>query len=193
MALANALAPDDHVISVNYFSALASWNNDKVIRHRDYARALENAGVAIFWGDFADKDKMGLVKSVHNSISVTFFGRSFTTYRQKIYTHEEKQTDVAIGVQMYRMASKGIVEKIMLLSNDTDFAPALEEISKDFPHIRLKVYAPVSASKVLPSRIRGIVTQRHHKHLDLAIVAQSQFPNPVVLPDGTQIQKPSSW
>lgn len=193
MSLARALAPADNIHSVNYFSALAGWDNDKVIRHRAYVKALESVGVEVFWGDFADKEKIGLVESVHNFFRVTFFGRSFTTYRQKIFTHEEKQTDVAIGVKMYKMASEGIVDKVVLLSNDTDFVPALEEIKNDFSHIRLKVYAPTSSRDNLPSRVRRIIRQKDHRLLSTSIVARCQFPDPVVLPNGTEIPKPSNW
>lgn len=193
MRLSQLLAPVDNIVSVDYFSAFAFWNSNKVLRHTDYVRALEASGVNVNMGTFADKEKIGLIRDPRGTRSVTFFNRTFQATRQRFYTHEEKQTDVAIGVKMYKAACLVGIKKIILISNDTDFVPVLKEISEDFPKIRLKVYAPVNASYTLPSNVRSIVSLKHHKHLSLDQISLSQLPDPVVLPDGTTVSKPSTW
>lgn len=191
--LAAFLAPLDNIVFINYFSAIAHWDFNKIIRHEIYLRALKSTGVRIDLGEFADKDKIGLVKHRDGSRTVTFFNSTFQAIRQKFYTYEEKQTDVAIGVKMYKAATQGEVDKIILISNDTDFAPALREITKDFPHILLKVYAPVSKNSTLPSTIRKIVLKKHHRHLPFNLIKQSQFPNTVPLAVGGSVTKPQEW
>ena len=191
--LSQLLAPVDRIVSVNYFSALAFWDSNKVWRHKNYIKALESSDVNVNMGTFADKEKIGLIRDLRGSLRVTFFKETFQTKKKRFYTHEEKQTDVAIGVKMYKTASQGNVQKIILISNDTDFVPALKEITEDFPKIRLKVYAPVDKTNRLPASVRNIVTQKHHKHLNLSQIEASQFPDSITLPDGTTISKPSSW
>ncbi len=193
MRLSQLLAPVDKIVSVNYFSAFAFWDSDKVRRHSDYIKALEAGGVNVNMGTFADKEKIGLIRDPKGTLRVTFFRETFQTIRRRFYTHEEKQTDVAIGVKMYKTACQEDVQKIILISNDTDFVPVLKEIDEDFPEIRLKVYAPVDVSYKLPSSVREIVSQKHHKHLSLSQIEKSQFPDPVTLPDGSTISKPSTW
>ena len=193
MQLSQLLAPVDKIVSVDYFSAFAFWNSNKVLRHTNYVKALKSTGVNINMGTFADKDKIGMIKDPKGSESVTFFKTAFRARKQKFYTQEEKQTDVAIGVKMYKAACQEGMQKIILISNDTDFVPALREISEDFPKIRLKVYAPFDASYNLPSNVRSIVSEKHHKHLRNDQIRLSQLPHPVVLHDGTTISKPSTW
>ena len=94
---------------------------------------------------------------------------------------------------MNRAACQEDVQKIILISNDTDFVPVLREIDEDFPEIRLKVYAPVDANYKLPSSVREILSQKHHKHLRLSQIEKSQLPDPVKLPDGTTISRPLTW
>lgn len=191
--LASLLAPHDNIISINYFSAITYWSSDKVIRHQKYLQALENSGIEIEIGEFADKDKIGLIKHRDGNRRVSFFSKNFQAIREKFYTHEEKQTDVAIGVKMYKAATLGQVDKIILISNDTDFVPALKEINIDFPNIRLKVYAPVSRDSTLPSSIRKIMSQRHHRHLNFDHIKKSQFPNTITLASGGSVTKPPAW
>lgn len=193
MRLSQLLAPVDKRVSVNYFSAFAFWNSNKVLRHANYIEALENSGVNVTMGTFADKEKIGLVRDSNGPLRVTFFQQTFQTTRQRFYTHEEKQTDVAIGVKMYKAACNENIQKIVLISNDTDFVPALREIAMDFPEIRLKVYAPVDVSYKLPSAVRKIVSQKHHKHLMLDQIKNSQFPDQIQLTNGNIISKPSTW
>lgn len=193
MRLCKALAPVDEVASVDYFSALAHWDNDKVIKHSHYVKALRNSGVSVHMGSFADKEKIGLLRSPHGTYRVSYFNQEFSAYRRRFYTHEEKQTDVAIGVKMYKNACLGDIGKIVLLSNDTDFVPALREISQDFPSIRLKVYAPTQADTTLPSSVRQIVGKRHHKHLPVELVSKSQFPPKIRCADGSLISVPEAW
>ncbi|MFH1373526.1 MAG: hypothetical protein ABII79_07020 [bacterium] len=111
MRLSQLLAPVDKIVSVDYFSAYAYWDGDKVLRHSKYVKALEASGVNVNMGTFADKEKIGLIKDPKGKLRVTFFNETFQATRQRFYTHEEKQTDVAVGVKMYRQPVKKMYRK----------------------------------------------------------------------------------
>ncbi|MGE7955729.1 NYN domain-containing protein [Pseudomonas sp. NPDC089530] len=66
-----------------------------------------------------------------------------------IWKLEEKETDVHIAVSMYRLAARQAllrslepVDQLVLVSGDTDMAPALRAIREDFPDLTLGVILP---------------------------------------------------
>lgn len=63
--------------------------------------------------------------------------------RTRVWKLEEKKTDVNLALQMYRDACKGVYERIILVSNDSDAEPALEALRSDFPHIMPGVVMPI--------------------------------------------------
>lgn len=65
------------------------------------------------------------------------------TKRTRVWKIEEKKTDVNLAISIYRDASKGLFDRIILVSNDSDAEPALEAIRQDFPHVMVGVVIPV--------------------------------------------------
>lgn len=65
------------------------------------------------------------------------------TNRTRVWKLEEKKTDVNLAICMYRDACKGLYDRIILVSNDSDAEPALEAIREDFPHIMIGVVTPI--------------------------------------------------
>lgn len=63
--------------------------------------------------------------------------------RVRVWKLEEKKTDVNLALSMYRDASKGLYERIILVSNDSDAEPALAAIGSDFPDILIGVVMPI--------------------------------------------------
>ena len=62
--------------------------------------------------------------------------------RSRVWKIEEKKTDVNLAIGMYRDAAKGLVDRIILVSNDSDTEPVLEAIREDFPQIMIGVVMP---------------------------------------------------
>lgn len=62
--------------------------------------------------------------------------------RSRVWKIEEKKTDVNLALGMYRDAVKGLVDRVILVSNDSDTEPVLEGIRKDFPQIMIGVVMP---------------------------------------------------
>ena len=55
---------------------------------------------------------------------------------------EEKRTDVNISVNMVGDSALGLVDKIILISADSDLVPPLEFIKTHYPNIAIKIYFP---------------------------------------------------
>lgn len=69
------------------------------------------------------------------------------TKRVRVWKIEEKKTDVNLALSMYRDASRGLYDRIILVSNDSDAEPALAAIRQDFPHIMIGVVMPIHPPK----------------------------------------------
>ncbi len=60
---------------------------------------------------------------------------------------EEKQTDVNIALSIYRDCAKRKCDQIVLVSNDSDLAPALAALREDFPEIKRGLVIPTKGRK----------------------------------------------
>jgi hypothetical protein len=106
---------------------------------------------------------------------------------------EEKQTDVNIGLHMYRDATHGRVDQIVLVSNDSDLAPALTMLKYDFPDIVRGLLLP---SRERSNRRSGQLdalanwTRRQLKEDELA---SAQLPRSITNRKGKPILKPEAW
>lgn len=78
--------PKDSVVGVYYFTALVTWNSEKLVRHRTYIRALQSRGVNIVYGEYKRRDR-----------TCRLCNRVYQTF-------EEKQTDVNIAIHLFRLA-----------------------------------------------------------------------------------------
>lgn len=118
--------------------------------------------------------------------------------RIRVWKLEEKQTDVNLAISMYRDAAKGLNDRIILMSNDSDAAPALKAIREDFSHIMIGVVIPVhpSGSSWPPHRcISGSLSEEADwiiKHLTDEQLSNAQLPSRVPT-NKKMIVKPSHW
>lgn len=124
---------------IYYFSASPTHlGQGKIDRHALYMRCLRASGVGVELGRF--KKKTVSCKSCN----------------QVFFTHEEKETDVAIATKLFEVCHLDRCDTVILMTGDTDLAP--ESFS-----------------------------------IKLRTCVKCQFPDPVVLPDGTEIKKPDVW
>lgn len=102
------LQSNEELISVTHFSAYATWNPEKVNRHKLYVQALKTAGVDTILSEFRAVDK-------------------FCTRCKRMYqTYEEKRTDVHIAINLFHGAIKDIYDKALIILADSDLAPSIE-------------------------------------------------------------------
>ena len=134
--------PHATVASIDYYASpviarLATRGQASNEAHNRYIRALQARGVAVTLGShrlapgYAPRHIAGQQASRQDQV--------------KIWQLEEKQTDVNVALGMYRTASPAEqleIEQIVLVSGDTDLAPALALIRQDFPKLQLGVILP---------------------------------------------------
>jgi len=118
------LRKDEALKAVKYFSAYATWMPDRYARHRSYTDALLARGVILHMAQFKEKP------------------RKCFSCGAKWKGHEEKETDVQIAVHMVADALKGDVDRLILISADTDLGPAIKMIAANAPNCEVFVATP---------------------------------------------------
>lgn len=160
----------DAIADVFYFSAFATWRPNAMKRHKQFIDALENKGVRIIMGEFKEKD------------------RFCTNCRAYSKGHEEKQTDVNIGIYLLNEAYKDSYDTAVILTNDTDLIPAIRMVKDIFSDKKIGVLFPIDrwSSELAP----GCTFWRKIRKKDLS---KSQLPENVTLPSGVMLTRPPSW
>lgn len=157
-----------------YFSALATHREaidpNVTARHRAYLECLRATGVEVELGHF--KTKLGWCPNC---------GR-------EIVRHEEKETDVAIGVSMLDLMWLGECDAVVLVTGDSDLAPAVRLARARFPGRRMLSLFPY---RRISFELRALV----HKAVRIRAerYARHQLPNPCPLPNGRTIVRPRQW
>lgn len=158
--------------SIYYFSAYAEHLNDPSIvqRHKRFVKCLRDSGVTVEINRFKSKE-----------IECPFC-------RKKIFKHEEKETDVSIASKLLEVFITGECDIAVIISGDTDLAPAVRVARKLCPEKSIFFMFPAyRKNKELAQLCPGsmsIKAKQYQKH---------QFPDPYVLKGGTKISKPISW
>ncbi len=114
----------DTLLKVKYFSALNTWDAPKRKRHLNYVKALQNTGTEVFLSKFAKVRK--------------FCNRN----NQFCPMREEKQTDVSIAVEILSDCYELNLNRIIIISADSDQVPAVKKIRACFPEIQILMVAP---------------------------------------------------
>ncbi len=159
---------------IYYFSALAKHlemkKPDVTVRHQTYIRCLEQTGVKIELHRF--KKSPIICKKCY----------------QTFYRQEEKETDVAVVTRMFELLLLDKCDTIVLVTGDTDVAPAVRTALKIFPHKEIVFMMPYKRHNNeladLVARSFDISSGNYTKH---------QFANPFITKRGKSIVNPSNW
>ena len=119
------LTKKDVIAGIEYFTTLATWDPDKVARHRLFIKAQENEEVAVVYGEFKRKDR-----------TCRFCHRPFRSV-------EEKQTDVNIALRLFQLAIQDRYDNAIIISGDTDLLPAIKAVQSTFPSKQIGVVIPI--------------------------------------------------
>lgn len=160
---------EDTLHSITYFTALANWRERAVKRHSVFIEACGVMGVNVVLGKFKEK-----------TARCPYCEKNFTK-------HEEKATDVNIALFAYRLASQG-VEKVFLITGDTDMIPAIRLIKQDFPQTTVGVIFPYH-------RYTGEMKKEAHLSYKTDDNSLENFILPTVLvkSNGKKIRCPAEW
>jgi hypothetical protein len=121
-----APAPHYSIDEVKYFSAFATWLSGPYRRHQVFTSALSSVGVARIMGEFKEKDRQ-----------CKRCGTCWTA-------HEEKESDVAIGAHLVFDAFEDRFDVAMVISGDSDIAPAVRLVRRRFPDKKIWIRIPPS-------------------------------------------------
>jgi uncharacterized LabA/DUF88 family protein len=118
--------PQFQLDTIYYFSAYATWRVRPYRRHREYVTALRAVGVTPILGRFKIKNRE--------------CRRCGTSWQD----HEEKETDVNIALRLLLGAVKNEYDRALLISGDSDLAPAVRAVKKECPSKNIRIIAPVN-------------------------------------------------
>ncbi|MFC2077826.1 NYN domain-containing protein [Candidatus Bipolaricaulota bacterium] len=159
------------IASIHYFSASPTHRSQgKIDRHALYARCLSGTGVTVHLGRF--KRKSG---------TCPHCGRSYST-------HEEKETDVAIASMLFEVLGADSADVVILMTGDTDLAPAARTCKQLFPDRPVFFGFPYRRAN---SELRKLAPESFS--IKMRSCLSNQFPDPLVLGDGSSVSKPRNW
>ena len=101
---------------------------------------------------------------------------------------KEKETDVAIAAQLFEICYTGNAESVVMVTGDTDQAPAVRTCQRLFPAITLLFAFPYNR---VNDELRRLAPGSFK--INVNVYLQNQFPDPLVLPNGTSLPKPTCW
>lgn len=160
----------DSIVQVYLFTALATWDQNKVARHQLYLRALRKRGVHVVFGKFKRKDK-----------TCRLCHRQFQTF-------EEKLTDVNIAIHLYRGAHLDEYDRAILVTADTDIIPAIREVRQLFPTKQVGVAIPIGRYGMELKQECDFHFQMKERQL-----ARCQLPDEIEDPAVGKIRRPATW
>jgi len=164
------LRKDETLVELNYFSALAHWNIEKVNRHKLFLKALEQEDVKIILGEFK---------------KVTRYCRNC---KSQYKTHEEKQTDVNIAIELLAGAINDIYDEAIIISGDSDLITAIKKVKELFPNKKVGVILPIGRRSESLKQVCDFYMKMKKKHLD-----SSLFDEDITIADGKSISCPGKW
>ena len=140
------LSKSQKLEDVYYFSALATWNNEKTHKHEIYIKALQSTNVNIVMEKFKRK-----------SIDCK-------KCKSKIFKPEEKQTDVNIATYLFKHAVLGSYDIAYILTGDSDIIPAVKAVKELFPTKLINLIIPIArqADELKSVCDRHMKMKEHH-------------------------------
>ncbi len=157
--------------TIHFFSATPThYAKETQDRHSLYMRCLASTGIKMHLGRFKRKD---LRCSICNG---------------KLSRYEEKETDVAIATELFSICHTDAADTIVLVTGDTDLAPTVRVCKRLFPSKLICFAFPYKRYNAELAHIAiesfKISTQKY---------ISNQFPDPLLLPDGSSVSKPANW
>jgi len=108
--------------------------------------------------------------------------------RRKFTAHEEKESDVAIGVELLKQCHLDSFETAILVTGDTDINPAVRTCKELFPTKTIFFLFPYRRkNKELQKLAPESMTIKPRAYF------ANQLPDPFIGADGIRYSKPASW
>jgi hypothetical protein len=168
------IGPQARLEAIHYFTAYAhhlqTSDPGKVVRHQAYVRALTALRVQPHVSHFQPRATW------------------CSTCSDYTRNHEEKETDVAIACELLKLAALDALDVAVIMSGDTDLAPAARTFRELYPHKRLLFAFPFArVNRELEKLAPGSFTLSKESY------ANHPLPERVRLPSGKFVTKPPTW
>jgi uncharacterized LabA/DUF88 family protein len=118
------LRSGEELSRVCFFTAVLTWDKEKQARHKNFIKAQKACGVEVIESNFRRTMR-------HCRLMDRYCPR-----------HEEKQTDVAFALAVYSDAIKGLFDRAVLITADSDQVPLVRSLRRDFPEKKITLAAP---------------------------------------------------
>ena len=166
------LRDEEQLVGVSFFTAVWPYDQAKQLRHKNFMAAQRHFGVIVHEGSFVKPKKF------------------CSTHDRYCPFREEKQTDVGISVEITKDALMGVVDRIVLVTADSDQIPTARFIVS-LPNIAITLYAP--PNRLSESRDLGnIILDRHE--LTTGRLLACQMPKNLTDSNGTLVaSKPAIY
>lgn len=183
-----------HLFTAHALASFAAHGQDSVEAQSAYIRALS--------AKYPQQFKVTYGKHTfdrNGSLLPTFIADQACdrTVRSRVWLLEEKKTDVNLAITMYRDVAKGLCDRIILISNDSDAEPSLEAIREDFPDVMVGVITPIHPPKGPDANRRlsgSLVNQADWTIKSIADENLRQAQLPDLIPTKKKpIRKPAHW
>jgi len=162
------------LVGVKYFSAYATWRADSMMRHRLYVAALEAHGVEAVMGRFKERH------------------RRCPKCDRSYLTHEEKETDVNIGINLVGDAHHNRFDRALLCSNDSDLAPVVAQVRRDFPGKSVRILTP-PGRRTSKELVAAAGDRKNVSTIKRIHVERSRLPEKTILPEGKVVAIPARY
>ncbi len=182
--------PETELFNIKYFTAdikakLSPRGNQSCIAQQDYLLSLK-----------AHSPNIEIIKGKYNISKAHYHQHGEPVnfdIKYAVWRAEEKQTDVNIALHMFCDAAvDNLCDQIVLFSNDSDLAPALQRIKQRNPKIIIGIVAPVRDSHRNPSIDLQNYSSWTRHGISAEELLDSQLPNKVITRK-RPISRPDHW
>jgi uncharacterized LabA/DUF88 family protein len=174
-SLIHLFGTDAEFKEVYYFSAIPyhiqASSPNKISKHKKYIKCLEDSGVNVVLGRFKEKEVY------------------CDKCKNYIIKHEEKETDVSIGVKLLELFHTNSTDVIVMVTGDTDLIPAVTTSKKLFPDKDICFCFPYNRKNKELEK----VSTRTNSVISSSQYIKNQFPDPYILKSGIEMSKPPAW
>jgi len=161
---------NERIVDILYFTALATWNQSKVKKHKLFIKANEFRGVRTIYGVFKKRDKY------------------CNLCKRRYQTFEEKQTDVNIAIQLFKLSIENKYDKAIIISGDSDLLPSIDAVRKTFPSKQIGVIIPIGRRAEALKQACDFYMKMKEKHL-----FSSTFDQKIKINQNEYLECPPSW
>jgi len=162
------LRADEELDRVVYFTALMKWDHQKLMRHKEYLRALESVGVECIVSEFQKSTRHCKEQQRHCEF------------------HGEKKTDVGIATRILCDCFADGISRVILLTADSDQVPTIAAVRGVFPQLSVSIACPPGRGKIA----RELCSVAHdHREVTPGRLDQCLFPRNVVNSSGKVVAR----